>query len=234
MFKIKPMTTFLLTGLIIAVILSGYGFLSYPYPKMETDEQGAPKNRAHSEMFLSAPNEIYDIDNSAGQLYETISRREWADSRQYFGELKEIWKNVNERFSEGGTTRDRGDARLNKLSESITAGDAYSSHENLNSFMRIVSKTSENYKLSPVSDIISVGVVLRDAGFYTQEENWDKAAAVSEELDHVWNQSKPTLEHMGVLREVTKLHSIMNKIKDEMETENKDAALDHISDAKKV
>lgn len=55
---------------------------------------------------------------------------------------------------------------------------------------------------------------------------WKKAAAKSQELQGVWKQSKPALGKIGILPEVTRLHSYIKQLKDQIEAENSEAIED--------
>ena len=235
--KAKPLMIFFAIAT-IAFILSGCG----RSPLAKPDTNGMERN---SNFSSASNNELYSLEESADKLHSAIIKKDWANAQRSYAELRKDWNKVKRvaderRTAEGNIALNKDFNRrkieandnLNKLSNSINAQKISASNENLNEFMTNVSKLGKDYKLSPVSDVIGIGVVLRDIEFHIRSNDWEKAEVKSKELENMWNQSKPTLEHAGISGEVVRLHSIINQTKSAVNVENRRVALEHLSNAK--
>lgn len=228
--RMEAVAVFLAGIAVFAVILSGCGLLSKPAPKMETSETASRVLRSSPflERFSSAPHEFYDIDESAAALFSAMTAQDWKSAAQALAALQNAWGKVRPSATEKAAAE--GGASLDKLAGAVAAQKTSEACRSLNKFMGNASKIGENYQLSPIADMITIGIAVREAGFYAGDENWGKAAAKSKELENVWNQSKSSMEQMGVLGELTKAHFLINQMKDAIDAENKDSFLEHLEE----
>lgn len=213
-------------------MLAGLGGMLTPAPKPEVGSTGKPveskPNPPLTHRFWSPPGELYDMEAIAGVLFEGINKEKWEQARQGLTNLQSAWEKAKPLIGDMKGVKE-GDQALEKLEQSIIATDMNTSYENLIAFMGAISDIGKSFKLSPLSDIIAVGNTARNVAFYSEEKNWAKAAAKAKELQGSWQQSKPSLEQIGILGELTKAHLTVKQLRDSVSAENKSAVQEQLA-----
>lgn len=221
---INPVKTFIVTVVILSFSLSGCGLLSGPAPKPDIGPAGKPvdskPNPPFIERFYSAPTELYDLEATAGVVFEGINKADWAQAQAGLNNLQTVWEQAKAAVGDKKGVKEADEA-IGKLKAAVNGQKITDSYESLIKFMGSVSDIGKSYKLSPVADIISVGNAIRNASFYAEDKDWKKAAAKVKELQGTWEQAKPSMEQIGILGEITKVHSVVNQMKDSVDAENK-------------
>jgi hypothetical protein len=208
MLKIKFILLSLMAVVVGSVSLSGCGLLS-------------SGSKAQAQNF-------YELSENAEKIYVTVINQNWTDARDTYLLLDETWQKTKETLP--AEDAQKGEENLVTLSKAIEAGDRLGSCRGLNKFMGTVAEIGEKEKIMPLSIMIEVSTALRETVFYAVEEDWSKAAAKSKALINVWNHSKPAMEQVGILSEVTETHSFINRLQDAIDAEDKDAALEIFSE----
>ncbi|MBP2634221.1 MAG: hypothetical protein H6Q72_128 [Firmicutes bacterium] len=217
--------------LFLQVGLTGCGsLLSGPAPKPEIGPSGKPAESkpnpaAFLERFISAPAELYDLEASAGVVFEGINKGDWAQAQAGLVTLQTLWQETKAAAGEKKGVKE-ADAAIEKLTAAIESKKVTDSYESLIKFMASISDIGKSYKLSPVADIIAVSNGIRNVSFYIEDKDWTKAAAKAKELQGTWEKVKPSMEQVGILGEITKTHAVVNQIKDAINAENKGAFLE--------
>jgi hypothetical protein len=215
--------------LLFLLYLTGCGLLSGPAPKPEIGPAGKPMeskpNPPFMERFFSAPTELYDLEASAGVVFEGINKGDWAQAQAGLTTLQTLWQQAKNAVGEKKGVKE-ADAAIEKLSAAIAGNKVTDSYENLIKFMGGVSDIGKSYKLSPIADIIAVDNGIRNVSFFVEDNDWKKAATKVKELQGTWEKVKPSMEQVGVLGEITKTHAIVNQMKDAINAENKGAFLE--------
>ncbi|BBB92952.1 MAG TPA: DUF4363 family protein [Methylomusa anaerophila] len=218
--------------LLCSTNLLGCGFFSGPAPKPEIGPAGTPveskPNPPLLERFWSAPAELYDMEATAGVVFEGINREDWTKAQLGLSTMQTLWEKTKAIVGEKKGVKE-GEAAIQKLSVGIGEKKITESYESLNKFMSSVSDIGKSYKLSPVADIITLGNAVRNVSFYVEDKNWRKAAVKVEELEGTWEQVKPAMEQVGILGEVTKTHATVKQIKDAVNAENKGSFSDQLA-----
>lgn len=203
-----------------------------PAPKPEVGPAGktveSKPNPPVVERFYSPPVELYDLEATAGVIFEGINKEKWDQAEAGFSNLQIIWVNAKPLIGEKKGVKE-ADKALQELSTAIAGKKITGSYENLNKFMGSISDIAKSYKLSPLAGIIGVGNAVRNVNFYVEDKNWSKAASKVKELEGIWNNSKATMEQVGILAEVTRTHSLVKQMKDAVNAENKGAVEEHTS-----
>lgn len=205
------------------LVITGCGVFT-PAPKPEIGPAGKPTetkpNPPFLQRFLSPPGQLYDLEGTAGVIFEGINKEIWPQAEAGLTNLRTIWEQAKPHVGEKKGVKE-ADEILVKLSTAISEKKVTASYENLNKFMGSIADIGKSYKLSPLSDIISVGNAARNVSFYVEDKNWSKAASKVKELEGTWNQVKPAMEQLGILSEVTKTHAYVQQLKDTVNAENK-------------
>ena len=220
-------------GIIISfsLLLNGCSMGS-PLQKPEIGPAGAPtqtkSNPPILQRFQSPPAELYDIEATTGVMFEGIVKKDWSKAETSLTTLRKLWGQVQPQIGEKKGVKETNEA-LQSLSGAIMekkTGDAY---ENLTKFMSGISDIGKSYKLSPISDIIGVGIGIRNVSFYAMDQDWSKAKTKMKELEGSWGQAKPNMESVGILGKVTTTHTIIKQLKDAIDAENKGSVTEHIA-----
>ncbi|SMC58254.1 DUF4363 family protein [Sporomusa malonica] len=221
---ITPVKTFIVAVVILSFSLSGCGLLAGPAPKPDIGPAGKPvdskPNPPFIERFYSAPTELYDLEATAGVVFEGINKEDWAQAQAGLNNLQTLWEQAKAAVGDKKGVKEADEA-MGKLKTAINGQKITDSYESLIKFMGSVSDIGKSYKLSPVADIISVSNAIRNVSFYVEDKDWKKAAAKVKELQGTWEQVKPSMEQIGILGEITKVHSTVNQMKDSVNAENK-------------
>lgn len=221
----KKLVFFVVPVLVLAVLFSGCNMLE-PAKKPEIGPAGKPPeskdNPPVTQRFWSPPSQLYDLEATAGVIFEGLTKDIWPQAQTGLANLQTIWEQAKPLVGEKKGVKEADEA-LSKLSGSIADRKLTNSYENLNQFMSSVSDVAKSYKLSPLSDIISVGNSVRNVSFYVEDKDWGKAAAKVKELENTWNQVKPAMEQIGILDQLTIAHSNVTQIKDAVNAENQGA-----------
>jgi hypothetical protein len=225
-----PVKFIVLLLLFLQVWLTGCGsLLSGPAPKPEIGPSGKPAeakpNPAFLERFFPAPAQLYDLEASAGVVFEGINKGDWPQAQAGLTTLQTLWQQTKETAGEKKGTKE-ADAAIEKLAAAIESKKITDSYESLIKFMVSISDIGKSYKLSPIADIISVSNGIRNVSFFVEDKDWTKAAAKVKELQGTWEKVKPSMEQVGILGEITKTHAIVNQMKDAINAENKGAFLE--------
>lgn len=212
--------------LVIILVTSGCSMLSPAAKKPEIGPTGKPTdslpNPPITERFSSPPGELYDLEATAGVVFEGINKLDWGQTEAGFNNLNALWEQTKPLIGEKKGVKDADEA-LQKLALGISDKKADAAFDNLNKFMGSISDIGKSYKLSPLSDIIAVSNSVRNVSYYVEDKDWSKAAAKVKELEGIWQQAKPSMEKVGILGEITKTHATINQMKDAVNGENKGA-----------
>jgi len=220
-------------GIIISLslLLSGCNMFT-PLKKPEMGPAGTPvetkANPPFNQRFISPPGELYDLEATAGVIFEGIIKSNWQQAETGLGTLEKLWPQAKALIGDkkGVNT---GSEALEKLSVAIAGRKSIDSYENLNKFMASISDVGKSYKLSPLSNIIGVGNSIRNVSFYVENNDWPKAIAKMKELDNTWGQAKPNLESVGIFSKITTTHSIVKQMKEAVDAGNKGSVEEYIA-----
>lgn len=231
--KSSKIVLYLLSAVLVMLLLInlfGCGMLT-PAKKPEIGPAGTPNeenpNPPILQRFDSPPAALYDLEKTAGIIFEGINKAQWGQTQEGLINLQTTWQETKPLIGEKKGVKEADEA-LAQLAGDINSKNIMLSYETLNKFMGSISDIGKSYKLSPLSDIIAIGNALRSVSFYTEDKDWTKAAAKIKQLQGTWNQFKPSLEKAGILGEITKTHSLVNQLKDSIIAENKGSADEQI------
>lgn len=220
---------------LVFLLLAGCGLapgLSEPAPKPEIGPAGKPveskPNPPFVERFISAPVELYDLEATAGVVFEGINKEDWSQAQAGLTNLQTMWQQGKAAVGNKKGVKEADEA-IGKLTASINSEKVAESHENLLKFMGSISDIGKSYKLSPIADIIAVSNGIRNVSFYVENKDWEKAITKVKELQGTWEKVKPSMEQVGVLGEITRTHSTVNQLKDAVNAENKGAFQEHLA-----
>lgn len=217
---------------LIFLLLAGCSLSPEPAPKPEIGPAGKPveskPNPPFVERFFSAPIELYDLEATAGVVFEGINKEDWSQAQAGLANLHTLWQQTKAAVGDKKGVKEADEA-IGKLTTSINSEKTSESHENLLKFMGSIGDISKSYKLSPLADIIAVSNGIRNVSFYVETKDWEKAFAKVKELQGTWEKGKPSLEQVGILSEITKTHSIVQQMKDAVNAENKGAFQEHLA-----
>ena len=217
--------------MMILLIVTGCGMLGAA-KKPEVGPAGAPvetrPNPPITQRFMSPPKELYDLEATAGVIFEGIIKNNWQQAETGLNTFRELWPYAKTLIGDKKGVKDADEA-LGKLVTGVEEKKGADSYESLTKFMGGIGEIGKSYKLSPLSDIIGVGSAIRTVYYYVETNDWKKAAGKMKELDSVWGQAKPSIESIGILNKVTTSHSIIKQMKDAIEAENKGSIKEHIA-----
>jgi hypothetical protein len=203
-----------------------------PAKKPEIGPAGSPvenlPNPPVLERFKSPPAQLYDLEATAGVIFQGFNKSNWPQAEAGLSTFKTIWPQVAEQIA-GQKGVQAADEAIRKLTTAITEKEVSSTYENLNKFMGSIGEVGKSYKLSPLSDLIAIDNGIRNVSFYVEDNDWAKAAIKVNELESTWGQAKPSLEKIGILGEVTKTHSMIKQLKDAVAAQNKGAFEDQLA-----
>ncbi len=199
---------------------------SGPLGRVAESKANLPLN----ERFLSPPVELYDLEAKAGIISDSIIKENWWQAQADLTGLLTIWEQAKPLVGEQKGIKEADEA-ITKLSQALVDKSVTAAYENLNKFMSAVADLGKLYKLSPLTDIISVDNSLRSLNYFVEDKNWRKAEAKAKELENVWNHSKPSLEKLGILNEIKRMNGLDNQIKDSVKAENKNSFTDQAAKA---
>ncbi|CQR74094.1 hypothetical protein SOV_22130 [Sporomusa ovata DSM 2662] len=225
-----PLKFGIMSLLFLTLLLTGCGYLSgllsEPAPKPEIGPAGKPveskPNPPFIERFFSAPVELYDLEATAGVVFEGINKEDWSQAQAGITNLQTLWQQAKAAVGDKKGVKE-ADAAMEELTAAINNKKITGSYESLIKFMGSISDIGKSYKLSPIADIIAVSNGIRNVSFFVEDKNWTKAAAKVKELQGTWEKVKPGMEQIGVWGEVTKTHATVNQMKDAINAENKGA-----------
>lgn len=217
--------------LTLSILLSGCN-LSPPLKKTDIGPAGVPIEEKSTlpltERFLLPPKELYDLEATAGVIFEGILKNDWIQATTGLSTLQALWPQskilIGDKKGVSAAT-----TALDELTISISSKNPLASYENLNKFMASIADIGKAYQLSPLPDIIAVDNAIRRVCFYAMSNDWHKATAKMKELENTWGQTKPTMESVGILGKITTTHSTIKQMKDAVEAENKEAVKTTIS-----
>lgn len=214
-----------------SLLLNGCGMLNSA-KKPEIGPAGAPMdaktNPPFTQRFISPPGELYDLEAIAGLIFESIVKSNWSQAETSLNTLGNSWSQAKNLIGDKKGVTDANEA-LEKLALTIRSKKSLDSYENLTKFMASIGDIGKSYKLSPLSDIISVGNSIRTVSFYVANNDWRRAAAKMKELDSTWSQAKPSMESVGIFAKITTTHSIIKQMKDAIDAENKGSVEEKIA-----
>jgi hypothetical protein len=214
---------------ILIVALPGCSWWT-PAKKPDIGPAGKPEYKSNpplTERFKSPPYQLYDLETTASILFDGLNSESWDQAQTGLQQLQAIWQEISPQLGDEKNVN-KANENLSKLATGVGGKKITASYEALNGFMGSIGDIGQNFKLSPLSDIISISNKLRNVSFYVEEKNWTKAASKAQELDDSWGQVKPSVESIGILGEVTRTHSYIKQLKDAVNAENKGAAESHI------
>lgn len=222
-------------GIVIIIsfplLLSGCSLFN-PLKKPEVGPAGAPTqtttNPPLMQRFLSPPGELYDVESTIGIMFEGIIKKDWSKAEASLSTLQQLWKQIKPQIGDKKGVQDANEA-LQSLTAAIDEKKALDSYESITKFMSGISDIGKSYKLSPLSDIVGVGIAIRNVSFYVEEQDWSKAKSKMKELEGSWGQAKPNMESVGILSKVTTTHTIIKQMKDAVDAENKGSFEEHIA-----
>ena len=220
------------TLITISFLLSGCSML-HPLKKPDIGPAGKPvetkANPPFVERFTSPPAELYDLEATAGGIFEGICNKKWAQAEQGLTTLRALWLETLPKIGDKKGTTGANEA-LEQLTTAITNKKDVDSYQSLTKFMSSISDIGKSYKLSPLSDIIGVSNGIRTVTFYVENNDWRKAIAKMKELESTWQQAKPNMESVGIWSKLTTTHSVINQMKGAIEAENKASVEENIAD----
>lgn len=215
----------------VALMLNGCSMLT-PAKKPDIGPAGTPiaekNNPPFTQRFMSPPLELYDLEATAGLIFEGIIKTNWSQAEAGLKTLDSLWSQGKSLIGDKKGVKN-GNEALEKLKSAISEKKSMDSYENLTKFMASVEEIGKSYKLSPLPDIIGVGNSIRTVSFYVTNEDWKKAAAKMKELDSVWSQAKPSMESVGLFAKITTTHSTVKQMKEAIDAENKGSLEEHIT-----
>lgn len=220
-----------ITIILASSLISGCAAFT-PAPKPEVGPTGKPveskPNPPVMERFQSPPTQLYDLEATAGVIFEGFTTEKWDQAHKGLTTLQTTWQQAKPLLGEKKGVKEADEA-LDKLNEAIAAKELTSSYENLGKFMGSISDIGKSFKLSPLADIVAVGNAARNVGFYVDDKDWSKAASKVKELQGTWQQVKPSMEQVGILGELTKTHSDIKQLKDAVSAENKASVKENLA-----
>ena len=215
----------------LSLLLSGCNMFM-PLKKPEIGPAGTPvqtkANPPFTERFTAPPGELYDLEATAGVIFEGIVKNNWQQAEAGLSTLQKLWPQTISLIGDKKGVSE-GNEVLEKLAVAIRGKKNLDSYEALNKFMASMSDVGKSYKLSPLADIISVGNSIRTVSFYVESNDWPTAIAKMKELDSTWGQAKPNLESVGIFSKITVTHSTVKQMKDAVDAQNKGAVEEDIA-----
>ncbi|VBB07979.1 Hypothetical protein LUCI_3244 [Lucifera butyrica] len=216
---------------LLLVFIAGCS-LHAPVKKPDIGPAGKPPeskpNPPFAERFWSPPGQLYDLETTAGVVFEGIQKADWSQVQSGLTNLQTIWREAKPVIGEKKGVK-QADEALEKLVHSVDGQQTTATYKNLNSFMSSISEIGKSYKLSPLSDIITIDNVIRDVSFYTESNNWSKSASKVKSLEDTWGSLKTNMEKVGILGEITKSHSFIQQLKDAVNAENEGGVKEQIT-----
>lgn len=217
--------------IILSIVFCGCG-LYRPEKKPDIGPAGKPvdskPNPPFAERFEPPPAELYDLEATAGVVFEGINKEDWNQAESGLSNLQALWATAKALTGDKKGVQ-KAETALQDLTVAIAEKKITKSYEALNQFTGSISEIAKSYKLSPLSDIIATDNTIRNVAFYVEGRNWSKAASKVKELDDTWGQVKPSMEQAGILSEITTTHAAVQQLKDAVNAENKGAVEDHIA-----
>jgi len=215
----------------LSLLLSGCNMFN-PLQKPEIGPAGAPvetkANPPFTQRFVPPPGELYDLEATAGVIFEGILKNNWQQAQAGLRTLEQLWPQTKALLGDKKGVK-AGNEALEKLTAAIYGEKSIESYESLNKFMASLSDVGKSYKLSPISDIIAVGNSIRTVSFYVESNEWDKAKVNMKQLENTWGQAKPSIEVIGILGRITTTHSVVKQMKDAVDAENKGSITEHVA-----
>ena len=203
-----------------------------PVKKPEIGPAGSPvetkPNPPLTQRFTSPPGELYDLEATAGVIFQGINNKDWQQVENGLTTLQTLWPQTKILTGNKKGIKEADEA-LTQLATNAAEKKTAESYESLNKFMVNISDVGKSYKLSPLSDIVAVGNTIRNVSFYVHDKAWDKAKAKVKEMEGAWGQAKPSMEKVGILGEVTKAHTAVKQLKDAVDAENQGSAEEQIT-----
>jgi len=129
----------------------------HPLKKPDIGPAGKPvetkANPPFVERFTSPPAELYDLEATAGGIFEGICNKKWAQAEQGLTTLRALWLETLPKIGDKKGTTGANEA-LEQLTTAITNKKDVDSYQSLTKFMSSISDIGKSYKLSPLSDIV--------------------------------------------------------------------------------
>lgn len=221
----KPLLLVIATLTTFSILCSGCSMFQ-PLKKPDMGPAGTPatekSNPPLTERFMSPPGELYDLETTAGVVFEGIIKNDWLQAAAGLKTLQQLWPHTKSLVGDKkGVTA--ASAALEELVLPVSEKNPMDSYESLTKFMASIGDIGKSYKLSPLSDIVGVNNAIRKVAFYVTFNDWHKATIKMKELDSTWGQAKPSMESIGVFGKITTTHSIIKQMKDAVEAEDKAA-----------
>ncbi|WP_378955538.1 hypothetical protein [Pelosinus sp. sgz500959] len=200
--------------------------------KPEIGPAGTPvatkANPPFIQRFMSPPVELYDLEATAGVIFEGIIKNNWSQVESGLKNLSTLWSQAKNLIGDKKGVK-AADEAIEKLTITVSEKKNIDSYENLTKFMAGIGEIGKSYKLSPLSDIIGVGNSIRTVSFYVANNDWHSTTAKMKELDNTWGQAKPSMESVGIFGRITTTHSIVKQMKDAVDAENKGSVEEHLA-----
>lgn len=219
-------------AILLAVVVSSCS-MSGPAKKPDIGPAGLPAesqpNPPIVDRLKSPPAELYDLEATAGVVFQGLNKSNWPDAEAGINTFMNIWPEAKMLTGDKKGIK-TADEALTNLMSAIKEQKVTAAYESLSKFIGSIGEIGKSYKLSPLSDLIAVDSGIRNVSFYVEQNDWAKAAIKVNELESTWGQAKPGLEKVGVLGEVTKTHSLVKQLKDAVAAQNKGAIEDHLAD----
>lgn len=229
--QLKDSSSKIAAILALSLLLSGCNMFT-PAKKPDIGPAGNPveakPNPPFTQRFASPPGGLYDLEATAGVIFQGINKKDWLEVESGLKTLQILWPQVKSITGNKKGIKEADEA-LTQLVTNVAEKKNTESYESLNKFMISISDVGKSYKLSPLSDIVAIGNTIRNVSFFVHDQAWDKAKAKVKELEGAWGQAKPSMEKVGILGEVTKTHTAVKQLKDAVDAENKGSAEEQIS-----
>ncbi|EGO63656.1 DUF4363 family protein [Acetonema longum] len=221
-----------LTGSLLVLLMLCGCSLAPPAQKPQTGPTGegpvSKPNPPVLERFEPPPSELYDLELTAGTVFSFIIARNWSQAERELARLEALWNQAQPLIGEKKGV-DKAREGLDKLYQAVDSKDPAAVYKSLNGFMASIGEIGRSYKLSPLSDIVTISNQLRNVDFFVADQDWGKARSKVKELENTWKQSKPALESLGIFDEITKTHSAILQLSDAVDAENKEGVIEKIA-----
>lgn len=214
---------------LLILLLSGCSWLE-PAKKPDTGPAGQPEVKSNPPMtqrFKSPLKQFYQLDETAGVMFEAIQSNNWQQAQAELLKLQSTWQQIQPQIGDLDNA-DEATTKLTALADAVKQQDNTNAQKQLNGAMSSISDICLNYKLSPLSDLILLGNYLRNVSFAVMLTDWPDATTKVTELDRFWGQIKPSIENPGILNEVTRSHAYIKQLTDAVEAKNQESAQSHI------
>jgi hypothetical protein len=213
---------------ILCLLISGCSwFNKQAKPDPLAQPEGSDQELSYLEKVKRPPLVFFDLEGQIETLFKPLNKMDFSAAQEEYQKTKTLWEKSK---TEAGNIKGvkETDAAFNGLGSAIAAQKGPESLASLNKFTNSLNQLLMNYKLSPLSDIVTLATISRNISWQLEDQDFKKSQVRAEELKKTWESSKVNLEQPGIFGEITKAHDSVGKIKGAVTAENKMAADDQI------